>query len=265
MNLELAALHSPSRPPGAPPARRAEGLEAEVVDLNRSLAHASAEDVIRCAHKRFGRGLVLSSSFGVDSAVMLHLVTQSVPDIRVILIDTGYLFAETYRFAEELRERFNLNLVVYGPQMTPARQEALHGQLWEQGEVGVKRYLTMNKVEPMQRALNELGVTAWLAGLRANQTEHRQGLERVGVQDGRVKIHPILDWKRDQLDAYLTEHNLPRHPLFAQGYRSIGDWHSTIPVSAEDDDRAGRFLGTKKECGLHLSAEENSSFSASGL
>src|SRR5690606_5064688 len=133
--------------------------------------------------------------------------------------------------------------------------EALYGNLWEQGDEGVRRYLEINKVEPMQRALKELGARAWLAGLRSQQTDHRKGLSRVGIQDGFVKIHPILNWTRKQVDEYISAHELPKHPLVAQGYRSIGDIHSTIPVLPGDDERSGRLLGTKKECGLHLSAE----------
>lgn len=226
---------------------------------------ASAEDIVRWAARRFGRDLVLSSSFGADSAVMLHLVTQIVPGIRVLLIDTGYLFPETYRFADELREKLHFELVVYSPLVTAARQEALYGNLWEQGDEGVQRYLMINKVEPMQRALRELGVKAWLAGLRGGQTEHRKSLSRVGFQDGCVKIHPLLHWSRKDVDDYIASHDLPRHPLVAQGYRSIGDWHSTIPVLDGDDERSGRLLGTKKECGLHLSNSERTSFDASRL
>lgn len=264
MNLEIAALHAPSR---FPPVADESGTQSGVAQRldPEAFKNKTAEELIRWGVKEFGRGLVLSSSFGADSALMLHLVTSIVPGIRVVFIDTGYLFPETYRFAEELRERFDLELVVYGPKMSTARQEALYGQLWEQGDEGVKRYLQMNKVEPMQRALQELRVTAWLAGLRADQTEHRQGLAKVGVQDGRVKIHPILDWSKDQIEDYFRTHDLPRHPLYDQGYKSIGDWHSTIPVAAGEDDRAGRFLGAKKECGLHLSADQNTSFSSSGL
>jgi phosphoadenosine phosphosulfate reductase len=264
MNLELAALHAPSRfPERGDEDRPASGFQRtldpkDYQDLN-------AEQLIRWAAREFGRGLVLSSSFGADSALMLHLVHSVAPGVRVVFIDTGYLFPETYRFAEELRERFKLEVITYGAKLSAAHQEALYGQLWEQGDEGIQRYLQLNKVEPMQRALQELRVTAWLAGLRGNQTEHRQGLSKVGFQGSRVKIHPILDWSKEQVEDYFRTHKLPRHPLYEQGYKSIGDWHSTIPVAPGEDDRAGRFLGAKKECGLHLSAEQNTSFSSSGL
>lgn len=223
------------------------------------------KELVAWAGSRFKDQLVLSSSFGADSAVMLHLATRAVPGIQVIFVDTGYLFPETYRFAEELKDLLGFRLHVVSPAVTAARQEALYGNLWEQGEEGVRRYLEINKVEPMQRALRQLGARAWLAGLRGQQTEHRSGLKAVELQDGYVKIHPILNWTRKDVENYLSEHKLPKHPLVAQGYRSIGDWHSTIPVLDGEDERSGRLLGAKKECGLHLSQAERSSFDSSKL
>ncbi|MCA9530280.1 MAG: phosphoadenylyl-sulfate reductase [Myxococcales bacterium] len=245
----------------------ATAAEPDLTALDPAPEEATAEQLIAWAHHRYGERLVLSTSFGATSAVMLHLVSRAAPGIPVICIDTGYLFPETYRFAEELRERLGLNLRYYGSPISAARQEALYGRLWEQGDEGVKRYLRMNKVEPMQRALVELGAEAWLAGLRSDQTEHRAGLPRVGMQDGRVKIHPILSWSAADVDAYMDEHDLPYHPLYAKGYRSIGDHHSTLPVTADMDPRAGRMLGKKRECGLHLplTDEQNKSFKSSGL
>lgn len=236
-------------------------------ELNRQLEGAAPEQVIRWARERFGEGLVMSTSFGAHSAVMLHLVSRVAPSTPVIFVDTGYLFPETYRFADDLARRFGLRLEVFSPTMTPARQEALYGKLWEQGEEGVQRYLRMNKVEPMNRALEQMGARAWLAGLRADQTEHRSALRRVDLQDGRYKIHPILHWSVAEVEAYMAEHELPFHPLYAQGYRSIGDWHSTLPTTGDMDPREGRVLGRKRECGIHLplTDEENASLKSSGL
>lgn len=235
--------------------------------VNRDLEGAGAEAVIRWAHARYGNQLVMSSSFGATAAVMLHLVATAAPGMPILCIDTGYLFPETYTFAEQLERRFGLNLKWYSATMTQARQEALYGKLWDQGDEGVKRYLYLNKVEPMQRALRDVGATAWLAGLRADQTEHRAGLRRVDRQDGRIKIHPILDWTEDDVNAYMEKHDLPYHPLYAEGYKSIGDHHSTLPVVEGMDARAGRILGTKRECGLHLPLSEAAAVSlkSSGL
>jgi len=235
---------------------------------NAELADAPAEQVIRWAHDRFGDGLVMTSSFGAQSAVMLHLVTSAVPGIPVIFVDTGYLFPETYRFAHELTQRLDLNLRVFAPTMTPAHLEAIHGRLWEQGASELDLYSRMTKVEPMRRALRELKVEAWLAGLRAEQTDHRAGLRRVDEQDGVVKVHPILHWTRRDVGQYMADHDLPYHPLVEQGYLSIGDVHTTRPVTeGESSDRAGRFRGLRQECGIHLpgSVEEDASRESSGL
>lgn len=245
--------------------------DPDAVDLdavNDALAQADAEEVVRWAFETFGERLVMSSSFGAHSALMLHLASRVVPKIPVIFLDTGYLFPETYQFAERLRERFDLRLEVYAPKMTAARQEALYGRLYDGDDDELKRYLEMNKVEPMQRALRELDAGAWLAGLRGQQSEFRSGLRKVELQDGVYKVHPILDWSSDDVHQYLELYDLPYHPLYAWGYRSIGDTHSTVPVDpTEVDDRAGRRLGQKRECGIHLpaTAEEDASLKSSGL
>src|SRR5690606_12224952 len=109
---------------------------------------------------------ILSSSFGAQAAVTLHLVSRAKPDIPVVLIDTGYLFPETYRFIDELTERLELNLVVYRAPVSPAWQEARHGKRWEQGAAGIAAYNDEAKVEPMKRALRELEAGTWFAGLR---------------------------------------------------------------------------------------------------
>jgi phosphoadenosine phosphosulfate reductase len=235
--------------------------------INGELLDASATEIIAWAAERFGERLVMSTSFGATSAVMLHLVSRVAPDTKIICIDTGYLFPETYRFADELTRRFGVDVRWYAASMTAARQEALFGKMWEEGEEGVQRYLRINKVEPMQRALEELGAEAWLAGLRADQTEHRAALRPVEIQNGRVKVHPILGWTEDDVSRYMEENGLPQHPLVADGYRSIGDHHSTLPTTADMDPRDGRILGKKRECGLHLPLTEaqNQSFKSSGL
>jgi phosphoadenosine phosphosulfate reductase len=215
------------------------------------LDSASAEQRVRWAAETYGNGLVMTTSFGVQAAVMLHLVTQVVPGIPVVFLDTGYLFPETYRFAEQLTKRLQLNLKVYNPLMTAARQEALFGKQWELGVEGLKRYNLINKVEPMDRAVRELGATAWMAGLRRSQASSRERLSVVQVQNKVTKVHPILDWDNRRVHRYLTEHELPYHPLWEQGYVSIGDWHSSAPLSAGMTEEETRFNGLKRECGLH--------------
>lgn len=237
--------------------------------LNQTHRETSAQELVQWGVETFGQGMVLSTSFGIQSAVMLHLVTQVVPNIPVIWIDTGYLPAETYRFADQLTSRLQLNLKVYQSIISPARMEALYGKLWEQNDVAaLNRYDYIRKVEPMQRALRELEATAWLAGLRSGQTDHRKRLNRIEQQNGLYKLLPILSWTSKGVYDYLMAHNLPYHPLFDQGYVTVGDWHSSRPLTADDShERNTRFQGMKQECGLHLpqTPEEAESLNSSSL
>jgi phosphoadenosine phosphosulfate reductase len=234
-------------------------LALDLEAANQELDGASPEDIVAWAAARFGGRLALSTSFGATSAVMLHLVAKVAPATKVICIDTGYLFPETYRFADELTRKLGLDVRWYSARVTGPRQEALYGKLWEQGPEGVQRYLQLNKVEPMERALEELGVTAWMAGLRREQTEHRRALRTVVLQNGRIKVHPILALTEAETEAYMAKHELPLHPLVAEGYRSIGDHHSTLPTTPDMDPRDGRILGQARECGLHLPLSEGQS------
>lgn len=218
---------------------------------NRQLAGMDARERIRWAIEHLPCNHVLSSSFGVQAAVSLHLVTRELPSIPVILIDTGYLFPETYRFVDQLVVRLDLDLRVYQPTTSPAWLEARHGRLWEQGREGIERYNHLRKLEPMQRALAELGVGTWFAGLRRDQARTRQGIEPLEYRDGTWKLHPIFDWSDGEVFAYLRSHQLPQHPLWHEGYVSIGDWHTTRSLAEAGDEEATRFFGLKRECGLH--------------
>ncbi|HEY0944589.1 MAG TPA: phosphoadenylyl-sulfate reductase [Opitutaceae bacterium] len=224
---------------------------AAPLPITVDLGKATAEERVRWAAETFGSGLVLTTSFGIQAAVMLHLVTRIVPQIPVVFVDTGYLFPETYRFARELTERLQLNLKTYVPAATAAQQEALYGKQWEQGLDGLKRYNLINKVEPMDRAVRDLGATAWLAGLRRSQSSTREALPVVQRQNKITKIHPIIDWDNRTIHRYLTQHGLPYHPLWEQGYVSVGDWHSSQPLTPGMTEEQTRFNGLKRECGLH--------------
>ena len=215
------------------------------------LEKVSAEERVKWAVEQFGDGLVMTTSFGIQAAVMLHLVTRIAPKIPVIFIDTGYLFPETYTFARDLTEKLGLNIKKYVPAMTAAEQEALYGKQWEQGLDGLKRYNMINKVEPMDRAVRELGATAWLAGLRRTQGSTREALKVVQQQNKITKIHPIIDWDNRMVHRYLTQHGLNYHPLWDQGYVSVGDWHSTTKLLDGMKEEDTRFGGLKRECGLH--------------
>jgi len=225
--------------------------EPDVLEGAPELEGMSAQERARWAVETFGDELIMTTSFGTHSAVMLDLATSVAPDIPVVFIDTGYLFPQTYRFAAELTERLNLNLKKYVPKMTAAEQEALYGKLWEQGEEGLKRYNLINKVEPMDRAVKELGARAWLAGLRRSQGASRASRTFAERQNRIVKIYPILDWDNRRMHQYLVERDLPYHPLWNEGYVSLGDWHSTSKLEPGMSEEQTRFGGLARECGLH--------------
>ncbi len=223
----------------------------DLAEMNRELAAAPAEQRVAWVLEHFPGRVVLTSSFGAQSAVCLHMVTRQQPDIPVVLVDTGYLFPETYQFIDELSERLSLNLQIYRAELSAAWQEARHGKLWEQGLEGIERYNTLNKVEPMQRALRELEAAAWISGLRRQQAKSRQNLDVLLWRNGRCKVHPLIDWTDRDVYRYLSQHNLPYHPLWHQGYVSIGDTHTTRRLLDGMSEEETRFFGLKRECGLH--------------
>ena len=220
-------------------------------EANAALERMNAEDRIAWALEHLPGSHALSSSFGAQAAVSLHLVASAAPEIPVILVDTGYLFPETYRFVDELVEQLDLNLKVYQPSMSPAWLEARYGKLWEQGIEGIERYNDLRKSEPMERALSDLGVGSWFAGLRRQQSKTRSAIRPLEFHRGRWKVHPIYDWTDRQVFQYLGRHGLPYHPLWHQGFVSIGDWHTTRSLAEAGDVEATRFFGLKRECGLH--------------
>ena len=220
--------------------------------LNRWLARLSAQERVAWAMDSLAAPHALSTSFGTQSAVSLHLLTQAKPDIPVILVDTGYLFPETYRYADQLVDQLGLNLKVYRPQIGIAWMEARFGKLWESGADGLREYNRLRKVEPMQRALNELGVRSWFAGLRRDQARTREGIEFLELRDGRWKLHPIADWNDIDVGAYMLQHDLPEHPLAEKGYVSVGDVHTTQPLRPGMDVAQTRFFGLRREYGQHF-------------
>lgn len=236
----------------APALAAAQADPATLAELNRWLETQGAEERVRWALETLPGPHALSSSFGAQAAASLHLLTSQRPDIPVLLVDTGYLFPETYRFADQLRERLRLNLQIVRPELSPAWLEARHGRLWERGLEGIEQYNRLAKVEPMQRALEALGAGTWIAGLRRSQSQSRQAAPVLEHRNGRWKLHPIADWSDRDIGLYLKRHELPYHPLWDEGYISIGDTHTTRrwePGMREEDTR---FFGLKRECGLHL-------------
>lgn len=222
---------------------------------NESLEQLSPTARIEWTMENLPSQFVLSSSFGIQSAVMLHMMTQVDPNIPVLITDTGHLFPETYRFIEQMTERLKLNLHVYSAKESAAWQLAKYGEQWAQDAEALKEYNRKNKVEPLERGLSELNSGTWFSGVRRQQSDHRQGLSVVGILRGRFKVHPIIDWSNRDVHQYLTKHNLPYHPLWDEGYVSVGDVHSTRPLTLGMDESETRFGPGQRECGLHTDGD----------
>jgi phosphoadenosine phosphosulfate reductase len=199
-------------------------------------------EILRWAGDTYGDDLVVTASFG--DAVLVHLVSRAIPDADVVLLDTGYLFAETEWFAEHLRERYHLNLRTIHPRPDAERD------VWQ---TDTDACCAVRKVEPMQRALH--GKQAWVSGLRRADSPSRATTPIVhdDLLRNVTKVNPIATWTDEDVEHYKAIELLPEHPLTDRGYPSIGCWPCTRPVEAGADPRSGRWSGSgKSECGLHL-------------
>ncbi|MFC4701712.1 phosphoadenylyl-sulfate reductase [Glaciecola siphonariae] len=226
-------------------------MQIDLAASNEVLKGESAVERVQWALANLPGNHIVSSSFGAQSAVMLHLLSEAAPNIPVVLTDTGYLFPETYQFIDELTERLNLNLQVYRAPISAAWQEARFGKMWEQGIDGIEKYNALNKVEPMKRALHDFDVSVWFAGLRRSQSDSRQNLPFLQRQGEHIKVHPLADYSNKRLHEYMLKHKLPYHPLWEKGFVSIGDWHTTRALEDGMSEQDTRFFGLKRECGLH--------------
>ena len=190
------------------------------------------------------------SSYGAESAVLLHMVAQIDKDVPVIFTNTQKMFGETLAYRDELSERLGLtDLRVFRPDPRLLALRDATGMRWSYDPDGC---CEIRKVEPLRRALGPFD--AWISGRKGFQAGTRTALPRFEEDEGRLKINPLADWSKDQLDAYFAEHDLPRHPLEAQGYLSIGCAPCTSKVRPGEDPRAGRWRGWDKvECGIHVS------------
>ena len=211
----------------------------------------SAEDRIRWALEQYPDETILTTSFGAQSSALLHLATRIQPNLPVLFVDTGYHFPETLSFAEDLKKRLQLNLHTYRPLLSPGEIESRYGRLWEQGPDGLEQFHEIIRVEPLQRAMRDLDPKIWIAGLRRSSSESRQKMDFLTPQDARLKLLPLLDWTDRDLGQYLKIHSLPYHPLWAQGYVSIGDRVTTKRLDEVSDPSHLRHFGWKRECGIH--------------
>jgi phosphoadenosine phosphosulfate reductase len=223
--------------------------------LNQEFEPKSAEDIIRWAAGEFGPDLAMSTSFGVESAVLLHLATQIKPDIPVLFTNTGFHFKQTLDHRDLLVKRLKLNLRELKPEIPNEQFLAQYGKLYERDPDAC---CAMNKIAPFEKALKDY--RAWITGIRRNQADTRKFSQFVeNYRDQMVKINPLLNWTSKMFWEYSKKYDLPYHPLWEKGYLSIGcsPENCTRPVKLGEDPRSGRWAGTGKiECGIHTFLSE---------
>ena len=223
--------------------------QADADALNARFDGVPTADMLHAVLNEGELGRVgIVSSFGTEAVVLLHLLAQANKDLPVIFVDTLKMFDETLAYREEVIERLgftNASVVQPDPELLAAKDGT--GMRWSYDPDGC---CAIRKVEPMNRA--KAALDTWISGRKAFQSHTRQNLPRFEVEDGRMKINPLGDWTKDDLEAYFAEHDLPRHPLEAMGYPSVGCSPCTSTVLPGEDPRAGRWRGwNKTECGIH--------------
>jgi phosphoadenosine phosphosulfate reductase len=217
--------------------------------LDAELRHAHPRTILEAAVETFGDKLALVSSFGAESAVLLHLVSKVKPDMPVLFLDTGMLFGQTLDYRRQLAARLGLTDV---RDLRPAYHDLATGdpeaKLWQ---TDTDACCEIRKVIPLDKAL--AGFDGWITGRKRFHGGARLSLPVVEQADHQVKFNPLANWTHEDLDAYMAEYDLPAHPLVAQGFPSIGCWPCTKPVEAGEDVRAGRWADSEKtECGIHV-------------
>ena len=227
----------------------------DLTDLNEELINLSSLEIIEWGFDKFGNNLAFTTSFGIQSAVLLHLIQSSSikNKVKIFWIDTGYLPKETYLYADKLINQLCLDIDILQSKISPAHMEAKYGKLWESNnEVDINKYHQMRKIDPLEEALKKYSINCWVSGVRAQQTQNRSKMKFIESIRDRLSLRPILAWSQKEIFYYMEEHKLPQHPLFSRGYTSVGDWHSSSAETENIKGRATRFGGIKQECGLHV-------------
>ena len=223
--------------------------------FNEELINLSSLEMLEWALQRFENNLAFTTSFGIQSSVLLHLIQSSSlkNEVKIFWIDTGYLPKETYLYANTLINKLSLNITILQSEISPAHMEAMYGKLWESNRVeDINKYHQIRKVDPLDNALKKYSINCWGSGVRAQQTTNRGKMKFIELIRDTLSIRPLLGWSQKDIFYYMKEKNLPQHPLFMQGYSTVGDWHSSSAESSNAKGRSTRFGGVKQECGLHV-------------
>jgi phosphoadenosine phosphosulfate reductase len=247
--------------------------------LNREFESKKPEDILAWAIAEFKGRIAMTSSFGPESGVLLHLVSRIDPSIPVLFLETGYHFPETIQYKEDLIKLLGLKQVLDLKADSKRKAEVVKQYEGVPYEKNPDLCCQINKVEPVDKALQ--GFDAWMSGIKRHQTDFRKSI-RIIEEYGRrgapmwapsnpesetqgshtgpphhmYKISPLANLTSREMWWYLKEHNIPKHPLYDKGYLSVGCWPCTRPVQAGDDERSGRWAGkAKTECGMHTFME----------
>lgn len=225
--------------------------------MNR-LGRKTAADLLDWVLETYGDRFAIATSFQKSGMVVLDLAARTGRPFRVFTLNTGRLPAETFTMAERVRARYGVTVEMISPD--PAEVESMvrqHGpDLFFDGVQFREMCCEIRKVRPLDRMLR--GLDAWATGLRRDQSETRAAVPKAAMVDGRLKLSPLADWSGEKVDEYIRERDVPVHPLYALGYKSIGCAPCTRPVQPGEDDRAGRWWweqDAKKECGIHFAPD----------
>ena len=226
-------------------------------EANRVTADMTPPEIVRWAVDTFASGLIMTSSFGAESMCLIHMAHTAMPGIPIVFINTGYLFPQTLLFMETMRRQYRLNVLEFHTQHDPIVWLSINGEADPRTRRDVEACCRANKNSVFDRAMQSLSPVAWLRGVRADQSAHRAQMQVVEVnrRTGALAISPLLRWTSRDIHQYMRHHALPYHPLWHEGYTSIGCNPETCtrPLADGQDGRQGRWSGLdKKECGIHL-------------
>ena len=264
VSLALPALHAAPKPAPAAGTRKphsdfnSDELRAQAATLSRLFAELSPAKRIAHLRREIAGKIVFTTSFGIEDQVILHLLSERDSDIEVATLDTGRLFPETYALWAQTERRYGRRIRAISP-----RHDDLEALVERQGINGFYESraartacCSVRKVEPLNRALS--GARAWIAGLRAEQSAYRHDMALVTADTDRglIKLNPLFDWTRDELQDFVAANNIPINPLHTKGFASIGCAPCTRAIAPGEPERAGRWWWEsegKTECGLHTS------------
>jgi phosphoadenosine phosphosulfate reductase len=208
-------------------------MNNQIAEYNAALRNEPALEIVRWGIARANHRAIVSTNFRPYEAVILHLCVQVQSDIPVIWVDHGYNRPATYRFAEQLRNRLNLNLKIYLPKLSAAHRDAIYGPIpGIDNEAELEKFSAMMKLEPFERCMQELAPNVWFTALRKVQNPYRATLDILSEDKTyhTIKVNPVFYWTDADMEAYLKQHNLPN------------EWDYFDPTKADE----------KRECGLHI-------------